>query len=263
MRQLVGIGYRRALASWLEGTPRDVGCLEVTAEHFFDGGVERLRSLRRSYPLFVHGLGLSLGTPGPLDPEDLGRFRRVVEAADPSWVSEHVAFTRTREVDLGHLNPVRPTRETLRVLSDHAKEVSDACGRRLLLENIATHLPLEGDFPEPEFLNRVCDASGAGLLLDVTNLFVNSRNHGFDPQAWLAGVDPAHVVQLHVVGYTRRGGRWHDAHAEPIQRDLMDLVEEVLARTRPSAVILERDERIPSPDELAEELRALESIHAD
>lgn len=262
MRRLVGVGFRRPLAGWIGRRPPEVGCLEVTAEHFFGGGLDLLRSLRRDYPIFVHGLGLSLGTPGPLDRDALDRFARVVEAADPEWISEHVAFTRTPGVDLGHLNPVRPTRANLRLLADHARQVADRCGRPIALENIAAHLPLPGEMPEPEFLNRLCDAAGAGLLLDVTNLFVNSRNHGFDPVGWLSEIEPRHVAQLHVVGYTRKGGLWHDLHAEPIQEDLRALIGEALARTSPRAVIVERDENIPAPEELARELRGLEAIHA-
>jgi uncharacterized protein (UPF0276 family) len=262
MRQLVGVGYRRPLAPWIAQRPATVGCLEITAEHFFDGGLDLLRLLRRDYPLFVHGLGLSLGTPGRLDRETLEQFARVVEAANPEVVTEHIAFTRTADVDLGHLNPVRPTRANVRLFADHAREVADRCGRRLLLENIATHLALPGEMPEPEFLNQICDASGAGLLLDVTNLFVNSRNHGFDPVRWLEEIEPKNVVQLHVVGYTQRDGRWHDLHAEPIQDDLHALIEEVLFRTSPRAVILERDEEIPAGDEIARELRDLEAVHA-
>ncbi len=259
MRRLVGIGYRRPLAAWIAGRPPQVDCLEVTAEHFFEGGLDRLRALRRAHPLFVHGLGLSLGTPGPLDPEEVGRFARVVEAADPVWISEHVAFTRAGGIDLGHLNPIPRTAESLRVVADHAKEVADRCGKRLVLENIAAHLPLPGGMPEPEFLNRLCDLAGCGLLLDVTNLFVNSRNHGYDASCWVASIEPRNVLQLHVVGYTRRGGRWHDEHAEPIQRDLFDLVRETVARTSPRAVIVERDENFPEAPELAAEL---ESLHA-
>jgi uncharacterized protein (UPF0276 family) len=262
MRRHVGIGYRRELARWVDVRPEEIGCLEITAEHFFDRDLELLGALGRDYPLFVHGLGLSLGTPGPLDRATLDAYARVAAAADPLYVTEHVAFTRTRDVDLGHLNPVAPTLENLRVVADHAREVMDRCGKPMLLENIASHLLLKGTLPETEFLNRLCDAAGCGLLLDVANLYVNSRNHGYDALAWLDALETKNVAQIHVVGYTRRDGRWHDAHAEPIQRELYDLAREVLGRAPVVGVIVERDENMPAAGELAAELRELEAIHA-
>jgi uncharacterized protein len=262
MRRLVGVGYRRELARWIAARPAEIGCLEITAEHFFDRDLGELRELRRHYPLFVHGLGLSLGTPGPLDRATLEAYARVVAASDPLYVTEHVAFTRTTEVDLGHLNPVAPTSGNLRLVADHAREVMDRCGKPMLLENIASHLLLKGTMPESEFLNRLCDAAGCGLLLDVANLYVNSRNHGYDARTWLDGLETKNVAQVHVVGYTRRDGRWHDAHAEPIQRELFDLAREVLGRAPVQGVIVERDENFPETGELAGELLALEAIHA-
>jgi hypothetical protein len=200
----------------------------------------------------VHGLGLSLGTPGPLRSEN---FERVVRAADPMWISEHVAFTRTAEVDLGHLNPVRPDHETLRIMADHARELAARCGKPLILENITTHLRVRGPMSETEFLNRLCERAGCGLLLDVTNLYINSRNHGFDPAPWLREIEPSNIVQLHVVGYSTEEGRWQDRHACAIQPELLDLVRAVLDYAPAKAVIVERDENIPA--DLSDELEAL------
>jgi uncharacterized protein (UPF0276 family) len=96
----------------------------------------------------------------------------------------------------------------------------------------------------------------------VTNLYVNSRNHRFDAAAWLDAVDARRIAQVHIVGYTRRDGRWHDAHAEPIQDELFGLTRLVLDRAPVEGVIVERDENIPAPEELAAELRELEAVHA-
>ena len=257
LERAVGLGYRPELAPWIATAPPEVECLEVVAEHFYDGGTEHLQELARRYPLFVHGLGLSLGTPGPLDPGDLERFRGVVEAARPRWVSEHVAFTRTPEVDLGHLNPVRPDARTLAVLADHARELADACGVPVLLENVTSHLRIEGELSEPDFLNALCERAECGLLLDVTNLHVNARNHRFDALEWLRAIEPRHVVQLHVVGYSESHARLEDRHAEPIQKELWQLLEAVCDHAAVQAVVLERDANFPAPEELAGELRGL------
>ena len=256
-RRRLGIGWRQPLADWLASAPEGVDCLEVTAEHFYDGGAATLRDLAARYPLSVHGLGLSLGTPGPLDGADLDRFAAVVEAGDARWVSEHVAFTRAGGIDLGHLNPVPLTRESLRVLGRHVLEVQRLCGRRLLLENIATDLPPPGDLDEPAFLNALCRETGAGLLLDVTNLHVNARNHGYPAHAWLDRLDTSLVVQAHVVGYTERDGYLRDEHAAEVQPELYDLLDRVAGFASLEAVIIERDRDFPPPAALATEVCAI------
>jgi hypothetical protein len=169
-------------------------------------------------------------------------FARVVSVARPMWISEHIAFTRAAGLDLGHLNPVPPTREMAGLIAGHARELAERCGRPVLLENITSHLRLEGDLSEPGFLNEICSRADCGLLLDVTNLFVNSRNHRFDPLRWLEALDLSRVVQLHLVGYSRHEDRFADSHGEPVQPELLELAAEVLRRAPVQAMVLERDE---------------------
>lgn len=259
---LIGLGYRQPLADWISTCPPEVHCLEITAEHFFDHGQARLEWLSENYPLYVHGLGLSLGTPGPLDADTLDQFTTVVGMANPDWVSEHVAFTRSAEVDLGHLNPVAPTKRSLRILVDHARELMDRCQKPLILENVTSFLQLPGDLSEPEFLNRLCDQAGCGLLLDVTNLLINARNHNFDELVWLQELNPHHIRQLHVVGYSQRSGAWHDNHGAAIQDELFQMIAEVVQSTSVSAVIVERDANFPPADELRRELSRLDDVCA-
>ena len=253
-RPRVGLGWRAPLAGWVASQPPEVECLELVAEHFFASGQELLAELGARWPVFVHGLGLSLGSPGPLDPHDLARFARVAELTRAAWASEHVAFTRTAQVDLGHLCPVAPTRQNVERIASHARQVADACGRPVLLENITSHLRLQGELDEPEFLNAVCERGGCGLLLDVTNLYVNARNHRFDPLRWLHALEGARIRQLHVVGYAREQGRLEDHHGHDLQPELLDLVQAACAHGAVEAVVLERDAHIPAPAHLREEL---------
>lgn len=258
----VGVGYRREMSAWIRTKPHGVDCLEITAEHFHPGGAAHLSVLRESYPLYIHALGLSLGTPGPLDAERVKQFAQVVKAANPDWISEHVAFTRTTEFDLGHLNPVPLTRESLDVMIDHVREVSERCAKPMLVENITSHVKLEGELTETEFLNELCAQANCGLLLDVTNLFINSRNHRFDPTAWLREIEPHKIQQLHIVGYSRDGDRYTDAHACPIQEELIDLASEVVRYAPVKSIVLERDEDIPANGDLEGEIAKLERIRA-
>jgi uncharacterized protein (UPF0276 family) len=254
----VGVGYRWPLADWIDTRPCQ--CLEITAEHFYERDESRLAALAEHFELYVHGLGLSLGTPGDLDEARLARFARVVEIARPAWISEHVAFTRTTEADLGHLNPIRPTRDAVRTMARHAREVAERCGRPIILENITSHLRIEGELSETDFLNEVCRDADCGLLLDITNLFINSRNHGFDPFAWFRELDPACIRQLHIVGYSVEHGRFTDGHGEPVQEELLELAAAVIAAAPVRAIILERDEDFPGAAQMEAELAKLRRV---
>ena len=256
----VGVGYRREIAEWISTKPEAMDSVEITAEHFFDDGLPVLEWLRQNYVTFVHGLGLSLGTPGPLDRSTLASFSNVAERADAKWVSEHVSFTRTGEIDLGHLNPVPLTKDSLQVMTEHALEVADYCKRPLVLENITFDLKLGGNFSEPEFLNLLCEKANCKLLLDITNLYINSQNHGFCPEEWLREIEPTNLRQIHVVGYSKVDGFFRDFHGSKIQSELLDLLRVVLDYAAVESIILERDERLEELVEIANEVSVIQGI---
>jgi uncharacterized protein (UPF0276 family) len=262
----IGVGYRQELVPWLTRRPPGIGCLELTAEHFY-GPAERLHRFTdwqqehaTTLSCFVHELGLSLGTPGRLDRARLNQFAEVAAACRAEWISEHVAFTRTPEVDLGHLNPVPPTWESVRIMADHALELAACCQRPLLLENITSHVQLQGELSETQYLNELCCRGKCGLLLDVTNLLVNSRNHRFDAVQWLHELAPASIQQLHIVGYSHRDGRLVDDHSKPVQPELLQLAKAVLDYAPIKAIILERDADFPPDAEMDAEIAKLSNL---
>ena len=258
----IGIGYRTPLASWIRSHPAEINCLELTAEHFFDNPAP-VAQLREHFALMLHGLGLSLGTPGPLDPAYLKQFVEICRIANPLWVSEPLAFTRSQDIDLGHLNPIPYTRETLAYFSDHVLELQDACNKPVILENITSHLRIDSPMAETDFINQLCDRTGCGLLLDVTNLYVNSRNHQYDPHTWLRELAPHTIRQLHIVGYSEHGGVLHDSHDGDIQQELFALTREVIEYSAVEAVIIERDHNFPPISRLVTELQILSQCFVD
>lgn len=258
----IGVGYRPPLARWINSHPVEINCLELTAEHFFDNP-SPIEKLREQYTLMLHGLGLSLGTPGPLNPAYLKRFVDICRIADPLWISEHIAFTRTRDIDLGHLNPIPYTRETLAYFTEHVLALQAACNKPVLLENITSHLRINSPLAETDFINSLCDKTGCGILLDVTNLYVNSRNHQYDPCAWLREIAPHTIRQLHIVGYSEQAGVLHDSHDGDIQQELFALTREVIAYSNVDTVIIERDHNFPPISRLVTELHTLSQCFAD
>jgi uncharacterized protein (UPF0276 family) len=123
----------------------------------------------------------------------------------------------------------------------------------LILENITYSFQWpEAEWDEAEFLAEVLAESGCGLLLDVTNLYTNAMNHGFDPCAWLSRIPPESVVQLHLAGGQWRDGQLVDGHSHPVFEDVWQLTECVLRDFPVKAIILERDENLA--DDVFEDL---------
>lgn len=259
----VGLGYRGPLRACFKDAAAPIACVEVTAEHFFrhDRTPPPRPAELGARPIMVHGLDLSLGTPGPLCEDYVQRFLAVADGLEAALISDHLAITRTAEVELGHLNPVPPTRATREAVARKIKELQARADRLFLLENVTTHLRLRGELSFPELLNGICDAADCGVLLDVTNLYVNATNFGGDPFAFLDRIDLSRVVQLHIVGFQEREGRLYDTHQVDIQEPLFDLTQAVLERSPARAVIVERDGHYPSPEVLYAQLERLHSIY--
>ncbi len=253
----IGIAYRRQLAHWIDSYPSEIGCIEVTAEHFFDADSSKLSQLRQHYPIYLHGLGLSLGSNIELDQHYLEKFHSVCKIAQPKFISEHIAFTKTSEIDLGHLNPIAYNQQSLDIMIDHAQQLAEYCDCPLILENITSHLCLPNSLSETEFLNKLCEQSGCGLLLDVTNLFINSKNHQYDAVAWLNEINPEYVKQLHVVGYSKSEQTYEDNHSHATQQEILELIQHVANFPALEAVIIERDNVFPDVIELQYEIKKI------
>jgi uncharacterized protein len=260
----VGLGYRAPHFTDLFLNQREVDFLEVTADHFFDASAERaeqLQLLRDHFTLIPHGLNLSLGSAEGIDAGYLGQFSELVAEVNPPWWSEHIAFTRAGGIEIGHLTPLPFTREAVDVIVRNVADARQSISVPLILENITYTVTLPGqEMSEAEFLRRIVDATGCGLLLDVTNLFINSANHGHDPRRWLDEAPLDAVIQLHYVGAQREGDHWIDSHARPVGPGIWELLEEVLARAPVRGAILERDDDIPPLSGVLPELRTARNL---
>ena len=170
----------------------------------------RLDAIRERYPLSLHGVGLSIGSPGPLDRAHLQRLAAVAKRFEPTLVSEHLAWSTHEGAFLNDLLPLPYTDETFARVSEHIDEVQNALGRTMLLENPSTYVVFaESTWAETDFLREIARRTGCGLLLDVNNVFVSAVNHGFDPELYLADFPLAAVGEIHLAGCaddTRRCG---------------------------------------------------------
>ncbi|GAA2880351.1 DUF692 domain-containing protein [Streptomyces mexicanus] len=261
-----GIGWRPEIADAVERMP-GVDWVEVVAENVCPAHLpESLRRLReRGVSVVPHGVSLGLG--GAERPDE-GRLRALAERAEAlgaPLVTEHIAFVRaggpltaSDRLEAGHLLPVPRTRDGLDVLCENVRIAQEALPVPLAVENIAALLSWPGEeLTEGQFLYDLADRTGVRLLIDVANLHTNHVNQGEDPAEALAELPLEAIAYVHVAGGFERDGVWHDSHAHPVPRPVLDILTDLASRVRPPGVLLERDENFPGPAELEHELEAI------
>jgi len=248
-----GIGLRHAHHAAMMADRPAIGWIEAHSENYLGGGApfHALATLRRDYAVSLHGVGLSLGTAGPLDERHLGRIAELVRRIEPLLVSEHLSWSVQGGVYLNDLLPLPYTEESLAVFSDHVDEMQERLGRRVLIENPSTYLQFaHSTIPEPEFLAEVARRTGCWLLLDVNNVYVSARNHGFDAQAYLRAIPAAAVQEIHLAGHSTNvvNGREIriDDHGSPVCEEVWSLYRSALAQFGPVPTLIEWDSSIPS-----------------
>jgi uncharacterized protein (UPF0276 family) len=255
-----GIAFRAELAPWLTTRPREIRCLELTVGDALAEAPTARVARARPWPVVLHAPELSLGTSAPLDPAELDRVVRAVRAVDPVWVAAYLGCRHRPEVEASYPQPVSLQRTTLGRVVANCRELSDACARPVLVENVAAFGGADGPFSHAEFLNRLCAESGCGLLVDVAALTVDARL-GFDPRRWLWDVEPFHVVALHLGSWTRYGpGRWARRYDAAESEEAWMLARELVDRTPAGTAILRRDAHSQQIPGLQAELRLLASL---
>jgi len=261
---VAGIGLRAPHVAQVREERPPVGWFEVHSENYFlDGGpaLAALDAVRSDYPIALHGVGLSLGSAGPLDAEHLRRLKRLSERIEPAAVSEHLCWGR---IDGRHLNDLLPlpfTREALSLVCERVDAVQSALGRRLLVENISAYLRFESDaMAEWEFVAEVARRTGCRLLFDVNNVYVNAVNHGFDPLDYLAALSGDTVAEIHLAGFDDSGACLIDTHGTRVAPPVWGLYRATIERFGPKPTLIEWDTDIPAFEVLQEEAAIAQSV---
>lgn len=251
-----GIGWRAELAHAISRRA-GLGFVEILAEDIRPGAIPApLYQLReKGVAVVPHGVTLSLGGAERPDGRRLERLARLAEKLDSPFVSEHIAFVRAGGMESGHLLPLPRTRGALDVLVENVREAQAALPVPLALENIATLFEWPGArMEEPEFITELLDRTGALLLLDISNLYANARNHGWDAASYLDRIPLDRIAYVHVAGGVMRDGLYHDTHAHATPAGPLDLLRELSSRIALPGVMLERDDHFPDETEINREL---------
>jgi uncharacterized protein len=244
-----GIGLRTPHVRPMQDERPAIGWLEVHSENYYvDGGpgLAALLRLRSDYPLSLHGVGMSLGSTDPLDRAHLAKLRRLIERTEPALVSEHLCWSGVGGRALNDLLPLPYTEEALAHVCSRVAEAQEALGRELLVENVSTYLAFaDATIPEWEFVAAVARRTGCKLLCDVNNIYVNSMNHGFDADAYLAALPAEAIAEIHLAGFDASGPCLVDTHGARVAPEVWALYGRALARFGAVPTLIEWDVDIP------------------
>ncbi|SDE48101.1 hypothetical protein SAMN05216337_102733 [Bradyrhizobium brasilense] len=266
---LAGTSFKPGHLAAILGAGRQRGFFEVHAENYMGAGGpphRALEAVRRDHPVSLHGVCMSIGGERPLDKAHLKRFRDLVERYEPALVSEHLAWSTHETTYFNDLLPLPYTEATLARVCDHIDQVQDAIWRPLLLENPSTYLAFtESTMSETEFIRRVAERTGCGLLLDINNVFVSANNHGFSALNYLSDFPLSRVGEIHLAGHAEQLDDEGDlllidSHDGPVTDAVWKLFEIVVSRCGSVPTLVEWDSKIPDWPVLKAEAAAAQAI---
>jgi uncharacterized protein (UPF0276 family) len=256
-----GVGLREPHFAHLMRTgPADWGVdwFEILSENFLDHrgyAALVLDHVAEHRPVVMHGVSLSIGSVDPLDFAYLDKLAELASRVKPVWISDHLCWTGIAGVNSHDLLPMPLTEASLAHVTARVRAVQDRLGRALILENPSTYLRFAGpQMPEWEYLARLAEDAGCGLLLDVNNVHVSAFNHGFDAAAYIEALPADRIVQVHLAGPRDCGTHLLDTHDSSVLEAVWELYALAMRRTGGVSTLLEWDSDIPPYEELLAEL---------
>lgn len=261
-----GLGLRRALLDELIGAPAGAfDFLECAPDNWIGvGGAlgEQLETLTARYPLSCHGLSLSLGGPDPLDQAFLRQTRDFLDRHRCALYSEHLSYCSAN----GHLYDLLPlpfTDEAVTHVAARIRQVQDALGRRIAVENVSYYAAPYQQLSEIDFVAAVLAEAGCDLLLDVNNVYVNAINHGYDARAFIKAMPTQRIASYHVAGHFDEADDLKiDTHGTAVKDDVWSLLGYAYASHGVRPTLLERDFNFPPLPVLLDEVARTRALQA-
>jgi len=255
----VGVGLRPDHYSYLLNRPKiHSNWFEVITENFLysEGNPQRiLDSIRSDYPVSFHGVSLNLGSFEPLDKDYMGRVKSLFQKYDPFLISDHLCWTGQSDNQLHNLLPLPYNEETLKHLVSRIQYYQEYIGREIAIENLSAYVEVaNNEYTEWDFLRELAKRSGCKILLDINNIYVNSKNYNFNAQTYLDAIPMEMVSEIHLAGHTDMGEFLFDTHSAPVCSEVWELLSYKWKENFNTPVLIEWDEDIPEFSVLEEEV---------
>jgi len=253
----VGIGLRIPHYNHIFEKKPVVDWFEIISENFMvEGGraLHVLDQILERYRVVQHGVSMYFGSAEPLNREHLRRLKRLVRRTNTPWLTDHLCWGSVDGRYSHDLLPMPYTFEAAKRTAQKVREARDFLEVPICVENVSSYAEYHvSEMTEWQFLNEVVEAADCGILLDVNNIYVSSRNHSFDPFEYLRSVPGDRVAQIHIAGHSNYEKYILDTHDHPVIDPVWQLYAKAIEQFGPAATLLERDDHIPSFDEVHRE----------
>lgn len=266
-RDALGVGLRAPHVAYVIERSPAVDYFEVISENFMGPAfvpLTRLDAVRARYPVVIHGVGLNLLGHAPLDERYLDDLCRLADRVDAPFVTDHLCWTGAHGASHHDLLPLPYTPELVELAAERAAYVQRRLGRPFGVENLSSYVSFHrSTMTEWDFYAAVVREAGCWFMLDVNNVYVSSRNHGFDPSVYLDAIDFSRVLQVHVAGHSQEvDGTIVDTHDHAVDGAVWALYADAWRRGGPFPTLLEWDAKIPPMPELLREVAKAREVRA-
>jgi uncharacterized protein len=257
----IGIGLRIPHYDDIFRLQPNIDWFEIISENFMvEGGkpIENLEKILERYPVVQHGVSLAIGSPAPLDFDYLKRLKALARKTKTPWISDHLCWGRLPGAHYHDLLPLPYTKEVIDYVAERARIVQDYLELPFALENLSSYVAFSQDeMPEWEFYRSVVEKADIYMMLDVNNIYVSSRNHGFDPKEYCKNIPFKRVLQIHLAGHQDLGDYVLDTHDNYVRDEVWNLYAYIYPQTGGVSTLLEWDDNHLSFEETwAEALKA-------
>lgn len=260
----IGIGLRSVHFPDIFAKWPPIDWFEIISEHFLLGEkADELDQILAHYPVVMHGVTLSIGSPEPLDFNYLKQLKELARKTKSPWFSDHLAWGRLPGAHYHDLFPLPLKREVVEYVAERARIVQDFVEIPFALENVSAYAGFTGnEMSEWEFYFSIAEKADIGLMLDVNNVYVSSRNQGFEPEAFFEQLPFERVVQIHLAGHTDYDAYCLDTHDHPVRDEVWDLYAKVYPKTSQASTLLEWDDNFLSFEETWKEALKAKAFQA-
>lgn len=260
-----GIGLRPVhYSDFLSSGGRSEMWCEVISENYMytDGKPFRiLEQVRELVPISLHGVALSVGSQRSGRKDYISRLKNLMDAIQPWIVSDHFCFTGLAHTNSFDLLPLPLTHEAIQEITNNIDWVQNTLGRRVYFENISSYIGFkDSEMAEVDFINEIVARTGCGLLLDVNNVYVSSRNFGWDAWDYIERLNMSAVGEIHLAGHSQVDDFLFDTHDHPVCQNVWSLYQKTVQLAGAIPTLIEWDEALPTFDRLMEERAAAQAI---